>query len=329
MACTAVGKLTPYGHTLIERWDGVRWAVQTPGDPGNYGSDPNVAGVSCASGAACVAVGYYTVDVNDAELFRPLAEHWDGRHWSLQHVVVPSDATRQSLRYEQYAAMDGVSCVARSACMAVGSYHNNANPDFGSALVEHWDGHAWLPEAAAQPPGTFQSLSGVSCVPEGACVAVGTYGNPAGGGLLVERSVGPPTATVAITRIRATPVAPGCETETGTKEREARAVTADVTCRHFRLTVRGAIRIGRRLAHHAHGFLTVTVTAMLPRGPTMRTAEGAVTLGGWRVSLILPGVNRDPLPPLYLIIVRYHGDPTIGRATAARHIRIESERVGL
>ena len=163
---------------------------------------------------------------------------------------------------------------------------------------------------------------------------------PAGGALTlaplttppsVVITTGPPrkTAAVAITRIRATPVSPGCATETGTKERETRAGAADATCRHFRLTVRGAIRVGGRLAPTASGRVTVTATAMLPRGETMRAAQGSLTRGGWRVSLILPGINLDPLPPRYLLIVRYHGDDTIRQASAARHIRIESERAAL
>jgi adhesin/invasin len=139
----------------------------------------------------------------------------------------------------------------------------------------------------------------------------------------------PTTAAVAITKIRATPVSPGCTTETGTKERAARAGAADATCRHFRLTLRGAIRVGGRLAGAANGRLTVTVTAMLARGATIRATQGSVTRGGWRVSLILSGVNLDPLPPRYLIVVRYHGDDTLGQASAARHIRVESERAGL
>jgi hypothetical protein len=137
------------------------------------------------------------------------------------------------------------------------------------------------------------------------------------------------TAAVAVSRIRATPVSPGCATETGTKEGETRAGVADTTCRRFRLTVRGAIRVGGRLAPAASGRLTVTVTAMLPRGGTMRAAQGSVARGGWRVSLILPGLNLDPLPPRYLMIVRYHGDDTIRQASAARHIRVESERAAL
>jgi adhesin/invasin len=163
---------------------------------------------------------------------------------------------------------------------------------------------------------------------------------PAGGLLTLAPRTAPPsvviaigpvpkTAAVTITGIRATPVSPGCETETGTNERKVRAGAADAACRHFRLTVLGAIRTGGSLARAANGHLSVSVAAMLPRGATMRAAQGSVIRGGWRVSLILPGVNRDPLPPRYLIIVRYHGDDTLGPASATHPIRVESERAGL
>ena len=165
---------------------------------------------------------------------------------------------------------------------------------------------------------------GSSLVPEGGSLTLAPLTTPPS----VVIATAPPrkAAAVTITRIRATPISPGCATETGTKEHEIRAGVADTTCRQFRLTVRGAIRVGGRLAPAASGRLTVTVTAMLPRGETMRAAQGSVARGGWRVSLILPGVNLDPPPPRYVIIVRYHGDDTIEPASAERHIRVESER---
>ena len=136
-------------------------------------------------------------------------------------------------------------------------------------------------------------------------------------------------ARVAISRIRATPLSPRCATETGLQERESSAAPADAVCRHFRLTVGGTIWLGGRLARTARGRLTVTVTAKLPRGPIIRAARGFVAGGHWHISLVLPGVNLDPVPPRYLIVVRYHGDHTIGPASARRLVRVESERAGL
>jgi len=168
---------------------------------------------------------------------------------------------------------------------------------------------------------------GSSLVPSGGSLTLAPLTTPSS--VIIAPASPRKAAAVAISRLRATPVSPGCATETGTKERETRAGAADTTCGHFRLTVRGAIRVGGRLAPSASGGLTVTVTAMLSRGETMRAVQGSVTSGSWRVSLILPGVNLDPLPPRYLITVRYHGDNTIRPAGAARHIRVESERATL
>ena len=143
----------------------------------------------------------------------------------------------------------------------------------------------------------------------------------------IQRGLAP--AQVTIRGIRATPLSPRCATEIGVREREVRAVIADAVCRHFRLSASGVIRVGGRLAPTARGLLTVTVTATLPRGPTMRTARTFVAGGRWRISLVLPGVNLDPLPPRYLIIVRYHGNHSLGPASTERRIRVESEPAGL
>jgi DNA-binding beta-propeller fold protein YncE len=136
-------------------------------------------------------------------------------------------------------------------------------------------------------------------------------------------------ARVRIIRVHARPLAPGCATETGRDERETGAVTADSTCRHLRLTLSGTITLGGRIAHTARGRVTVTVTATLPYGRVRRAGQGRVIGGRWRISIVLPGVNLDPVPPLYVITVRYHGDHSLGQASAKRHIRVESERAGL
>ena len=324
--CTAVGHSVPYGPTLVERWDGARWTTQTTHDAPNW-IDPNLHGVSCTSNAACVAVGAYTIDVADELVGKVLAEHWVGLQWSVQPVAMPSDANRTV--GVEHGSMTAVSCVARAACTAVGWYRNKHGSGVQVALAEHWDGHAWFPEPAAHPPGTYQFLSAVSCVTDTACVAVGQSGSPAGVAPLAERSIGLAPARVAITGIRATPLSLGCATETGVQDRESRAVAADAVCRHFQLTVGGTIRVGGRLARTARGRLTVAVTATLPRGPTMRAARRFVAGGRWHILLVLPGVNLDPLPPLYLIVVRYHGDHTIGQASAMHRIRVESELAGL
>ncbi|HET7051895.1 MAG TPA: hypothetical protein VFI54_26730 [Solirubrobacteraceae bacterium] len=73
-ACIAVGDYFTKGDKkhlpLVERWNGFRWSLDRTALPRRT-SDLDLAGVSCVSASACVAVGYYTT--RDMDL-RPLIE---------------------------------------------------------------------------------------------------------------------------------------------------------------------------------------------------------------------------------------------------------------
>ncbi|MEO6472983.1 MAG: hypothetical protein ABIR57_13410, partial [Aeromicrobium sp.] len=59
-ACTAVGYYygSSAGKTLVERWNGTTWTIQTTPNPtGATGS--YLSGVSCTSATACTAAGHY------------------------------------------------------------------------------------------------------------------------------------------------------------------------------------------------------------------------------------------------------------------------------
>jgi GH24 family phage-related lysozyme (muramidase) len=110
----------------------------------------------------------------------PLAEHWDGKHWTIpaqQPHVPPAEGG---------AALKGVSCTAPAACVAVG----DREPDVGGApepLAERWDGNDWTlitpaSPAVAKPTDASLFLSnqlfGISCSSATACTAVGRYDAP-------------------------------------------------------------------------------------------------------------------------------------------------------
>jgi hypothetical protein len=171
--CTATGSegLAEAGNfPLAGRWTGSGWSLtQAPVSGGPYGNCSmctgaffDLAGVSCVSATACVAVGNAG---NGA-----LVEGWDGTGWSIQDTPVPG------------GSLSGVSCVSATACVAVGS-------DGNQALVEGWDGTGWSTQIASSPPGALNStLSGVSCTASTACTAVGQYASASGGDrALVER----------------------------------------------------------------------------------------------------------------------------------------------
>lgn len=158
-ACTAVG-LSAYrngGYRVSSAmgWEGARWTAHAvPNPPHNAGTE--LAGVSCPSRAACIAVGNYTPagSPNTAAL----AERWDGTRWT--QLSAPS----------QGESLAAVSCSSAAACMAVGGE--------GRPLAERWDGARWVVVPAPSPRPVLVrgsgSLAGVSCTSAASCTAVGS-----------------------------------------------------------------------------------------------------------------------------------------------------------
>jgi hypothetical protein len=71
--------------------------------------------------------------------------------------------------------LSGVSCTARNACIAVGSYVSRSGN--GSTLAEVWNGRSWSIQPTPNQPGSNGSaLRGVSCTSASACTAVGATG---------------------------------------------------------------------------------------------------------------------------------------------------------
>ncbi|HUR76581.1 MAG TPA: hypothetical protein VMZ22_01440 [Acidimicrobiales bacterium] len=167
--CVASGHFTDSsGHQLplIRRWkDGV-WRSQTVA--GAAGATATLlSAVSCSSGTSCTAVGSFL----NAGVRSGFATRWDGATWSAQPVPRPTPAVTASLL--------AVSCASATSCVAVG--HSATNSEGRDALIEGWDGSAWVVQAAPVPAGTVLSaLAGVSCVSATACSATGYYFDGAG-----------------------------------------------------------------------------------------------------------------------------------------------------
>jgi len=124
-ACTAAGtsENDSGAGPLAERWNGARWVIQlTPDQPGALVSA--LDSVSCSSGTACTAAGAYG---NSSGSAGTLAEHWNGRMWTIQATVNPSGARDSQL--------EGISCPTATACTAAGTDLNNAGVRV--TLAEH------------------------------------------------------------------------------------------------------------------------------------------------------------------------------------------------
>ena len=163
-ACAIVGYNNPPGHrivTLAEALTGTALSVQPTPNPAAV-SDTDLASVSCPAAAACAAVGSYFGSSGET----PLAEEWNGTHWSIKPAPLPSGAFA--------GVLNGVSCTSPRACMAVGWYKNSAGGQ--DTLAEAWNGTAWSFRAAPSPSAKRNALNGVSCTSASVCTAVGSSG---------------------------------------------------------------------------------------------------------------------------------------------------------
>jgi hypothetical protein len=162
-ACTAVGDFSSGAGrktTLAERWNGVRWAIQSTPMPA--GARRGVLqGVSCTSSRACVAVGEFT---SRTGIVGTLAERWNGVRWAIR-------STPRAAR-TRYGVFSGVSCTSSRACTAVGLFTGRGRTDV--ALAERWNGVRWVIQTTPKPSGDNVDFSGVSCASSVACTAVGS-----------------------------------------------------------------------------------------------------------------------------------------------------------
>jgi hypothetical protein len=149
------------------------WSVQpTPNPAGN--TSVTLTGVSCTSGSACTAVGWWEQPGSHGTVV-PLAEGWNGMNWSIEHMPNP---TPGRLFY-----VNGVSCTSASACTAVGDYNPTGRKIV--TLAERWNGTKWSIQHTPNPTVGASDLNGVSCASASACTAVGAHRGSVS--VLVER----------------------------------------------------------------------------------------------------------------------------------------------
>ncbi len=165
--CMAVGfavRPTARVRALVERWDGSRWRMsKTPRLPRSSWSE--LVAVSCTDARDCIAVGGYIPNSIDAQE-RPLAERWNGRTWTVDHVPNP--------RAENGSALTGVSCSSGDVCEAVGEY---AFADVDQIVIAFGrSAGGWVRQHQPNPNQSEVTSEGsVSCVGSGACTGVGNW----------------------------------------------------------------------------------------------------------------------------------------------------------
>jgi hypothetical protein len=154
---TNSGNINAYG--LLESWNGRRWSIQATPAYASFTS------VSCASRVACTAVG------TTADNILPLAERWDGTHWSVQNVRLDSVGSE----FNGSTQLNAVSCPSNRACAAVGAGTGAESgfPPYYWWVAEFWDGEQWGHVFTAYDTNDDEALNGVSCNSTKSCLAVG------------------------------------------------------------------------------------------------------------------------------------------------------------
>jgi len=164
-SCVAVGSLTVGALPLaVETWNGAKWTLRTARSvAGAAFSD--VSAVSCLSVTSCVIAGE-AYSLNGTESM--MLARWNGKGLTAMKAARPVGA--------QTLALNSVSCVSASSCVAAGMSTNSAGTK-GFGFAELWNGKTWAVHKVAVPKGdTLSYLFGVSCVTARNCVAVGAAG---------------------------------------------------------------------------------------------------------------------------------------------------------
>lgn len=123
--CVAVGP-----GPLVEMWDGSAWSPMAP-SPTSTSDDDWLSGVSCTSVRRCVGAGYYWgATTGGYPHIVPLAEHWDGRTWSIAKPPPTSTSDSDTIK--------SVACASPRFCVAAGDYSGSTTGGALQPFAEVW-----------------------------------------------------------------------------------------------------------------------------------------------------------------------------------------------
>ncbi len=147
--------------------------------PPNAEANPfaEVNSVACAGAGSCVAAGYYNGDTR----FQGFIAAESGGTWRRASLAAVPSNTAAASDFQ----LNGVSCSAPGACVAVGNYKDRSGRFEAMALREskgRWGParELSLPGNAGPDPGAF--IVGVACPATGSCVVTADYTDKTGRG---------------------------------------------------------------------------------------------------------------------------------------------------
>jgi hypothetical protein len=145
-----------------------------PTDAAAFGGNWWLAGTTCGSGDACLAVGSYEDSSNHNQAY--VVPIVDGVPGAAAKVQLPANAATNP-----NAELEGVTCMASNICEAYGFYYSSGLVT--PMVVQITNGVPAPAVAVPLPTGVKASnyfyVQGLSCYSAGTCVAVGDYANSA------------------------------------------------------------------------------------------------------------------------------------------------------
>lgn len=152
--CETVGDTSLDGPGAAAQWNGRSWKTQpVPGPPGSTGV--NLTALSCATSTSCELTG--------STRQGSFTDGWDGTSWKEQGLLpVPSGSAG--------VLPSALSCPSATNCTLAGDSLTSSESE--QALIEGWDGATWTIQTTSAAAGSV--LSGVSCLANGHCEAVGS-----------------------------------------------------------------------------------------------------------------------------------------------------------
>jgi hypothetical protein len=175
--CWAVGAYADTSHhvqALAVAESNGRWARAIEiAVPANAGPDPGarLTGVACAANASCTGAGGY---FDKSAISHAMVATESSRGWARATEIKAPSVSGFVAPY-----LDGISCVAASTCVAVGSYIDNF-ADVSMAVTR--SAGTWQPATSVAPPanaltGMFRDAASlaVTCLKGHACTALGWY----------------------------------------------------------------------------------------------------------------------------------------------------------
>lgn len=160
-------------RTLIERWNGKKWKVQTSPNPGGSRSGDYLSGVAASSSTNAWAVGYYY----DGTSYHTLIERWNGKTWKVESSPTVAGYRHNAggrIMRGPTVGLNSVAATSSSNAWAVGFRTHAAGIQ---TLVEHWNGKAWKVQPSQNPGGSGKGdrLSSVTATSSANAWAVGSY----------------------------------------------------------------------------------------------------------------------------------------------------------